>query len=89
LPSVLLWLRLQELQSQKITRDALLLKIGAAKKEAGRVYALVDISLPQPREPVNPKTFTFRLRKDKLREMLLFFKINGPKGGGIFHNYLT
>lgn len=64
-----LWHRLQELQSQKITRDTLLLKIGAAKKEAGRVYALVEVTLPKPREPVNPQTFTFRLRKEKLREM--------------------
>jgi hypothetical protein len=57
-------------QSQKITRDTLLLKIGAAKKEAGRVYALVDLILPKPGEPVNPQTFTFRLRKEKLRELL-------------------
>ena len=41
-----LWQRLRELQTQRITRDTLLLKIGAAKKEAGQVYALVDISLP-------------------------------------------
>jgi hypothetical protein len=65
-----LWQRLKELQSQKITRDTLLLKIGAAKKEAGRVYALVDLILPKPGEPVNPQTFTFRLRKEKLRELL-------------------
>ena len=65
-----LWQRLKELQSQKITRDTRLLKIGAAKKEAGRVYALVDLILPKPGEPVNPQTFTFRLRKEKLRELL-------------------
>ncbi|MBE3119704.1 MAG: IS1634 family transposase [Candidatus Atribacteria bacterium] len=64
-----LWHRLKELQTQKITRDTLLLKIGAAKKEAGRVYALVDISLPRPGEAVNPETFTFRLRKEKLRKI--------------------
>ena len=64
-----LWQRLKELQGQKITRDTLLLKIGAAKKEAGRVYALVDISLPKPREAVNSSTFTFRLKKEKLREI--------------------
>jgi transposase len=64
-----LWQRLKELQAQKITRDTLLLKIGAAKKEAGRVYALVDISVPKPRERVNSATFTFRLRKEKLREI--------------------
>ena len=62
-----LWKRLKELQSQKNTRDQLLLKIGAAKKEAGRTYSLVKINLPNPNEPVNDKTFTFSLRKDKLR----------------------
>ena len=31
-----LWQRLHELQNQKLTRDQLLLKLGAAKKEAGR-----------------------------------------------------
>jgi transposase len=64
-----LWARLKELQAQKITRDTLLLKLGAAKKEAGRVYPLVDICLPTPRQPVNSETFSFRLRKDKLREV--------------------
>jgi transposase len=64
-----LWARLKELQAQKITRDTLLLKLGAAKKEAGRVYALVDIDLPNPNQPVNSETFSFRLRKDKLREV--------------------
>jgi transposase len=62
-----LWSRLKELQQQKLTRDALLLKIGAAKKEAGRSYFLVDIKFPKPKEPVNSETFTFRLRKNKLR----------------------
>jgi Transposase DDE domain len=38
--------RLQELQQQKLTRDELLMKLGAAKKEAGRAYALVTITLP-------------------------------------------
>jgi hypothetical protein len=38
--------RLKELQSQKLTRDELLMKLGAAKKEAGRAYALVKITLP-------------------------------------------
>jgi len=64
----ILWKRLKELQKQNITRDTLLLKIGAAKKDAGRVYSLVDITLPAEGEPVNTNTFTFRLRKKKLRE---------------------
>jgi hypothetical protein len=37
-----LFKRLYELQQQKLTRDELLLKLGAAKKEAGHVYRLVD-----------------------------------------------
>jgi len=59
--------RLHELQGQKLTRDELLLKLGAAKKEAGRAYALVAIQLPDPGEEVTSATFTFALRKDKLR----------------------
>lgn len=62
-----LWNRLKALQSQTLTRDSLLLKLGAAKKEAGRAYSLVDITLPKPHEAVNEETFTFRLRKNKLR----------------------
>ena len=62
-----LWRRLHELRRQTLTRDELLLKLGAAKKEAGRAYALVAIQLPDPGEAVTPATFTFALRKDKLR----------------------
>lgn len=64
-----LWRRLHELQQQNITRDTLLLKIGAAKKEAGRAYFLVKINLPKADEPVNRDTFSFRLHKKKLREV--------------------
>ena len=62
-----LWRRLHQLQGQQLTRDQLLLKLGAAKKEAGRAYSLVAIDLPDPSQPVNAQTFTFSLRKDKLR----------------------
>ena len=63
----ILWRRLHELQQQTLTRDALLLKLGAAKKEAGRAYHLVEIQLPDPNQPVTPESFTFSLRRDKLR----------------------
>ena len=63
----ILWRRLHEMQQQTLTRDALLLKLGAAKKEAGRAYHLVEIQLPDPNQPVTPETFTFSLRRDKLR----------------------
>jgi hypothetical protein len=64
-----LWRRLHELQKQNISRDTRLLKIGAAKKEAGRAYSLVRINLPEANQPVNPGTFTFQLRKKMLREV--------------------
>ena len=48
-----LWRRLHELRGQSLRRDELLLKLGAAKKEAGRTYHLVDIRLPQAGEAVN------------------------------------
>jgi transposase len=62
------WNRLKELQGQKISRDNLLQKIGAAKKEAGRAASLVKIILPKEGEEVSPQTFCFLLQKDKLRE---------------------
>jgi len=65
-----LWKRLQELQGQQLERDQLLLKLGAAKAEAGRAYGLVEVQVPKPEQPVNAETFTFRWRKDKLRQAL-------------------
>ena len=62
-----LWARVHALQAQHITRDELLLKLGAARKEAGRAWALVTIKLPEPEQPVNTTTFSFSLNKDKLR----------------------
>ncbi len=64
-----LWRRLGELQHQKLSRDQLLIKIGAAKKEAGRAYGLVDIRLPKADQAPTPETFTYRLRKDRLRHL--------------------
>lgn len=62
-----LWNRLKQLQQQKNSRDRLLLKMGAAKKDAGRAYSLVEINLPTTEEHAGDKPFTFYLRKDKLR----------------------
>jgi transposase len=59
--------RLQELQQQAPSRDQLLLKLGAAKKEAGRAYGLVRVCLPDKEQAVTPQTFTFRLNRKKLR----------------------
>jgi len=64
-----LWNRLHEIRGMKtLKRDALLLKLGAAKQDAGKVWELVDIDLPGPREAVTPSTFRFRLNRKKLRK---------------------
>ena len=39
--------RLRTLQGQKLTRDQLLMKLGAARQEAGRAASLVRVSLPK------------------------------------------
>jgi hypothetical protein len=62
-----LWRRLHELQRQAPSRDQLLLKLGAAKKEAGRAYGLVKVRVPDQDQPVTPDTFRFELNRKKLR----------------------
>jgi transposase len=64
-----LWQRLHALQTQKLTRDQLLIKLGAAKKEAGRAYFLVKIRLPEDEEDFKANGFGFSVRKDKLRQV--------------------
>jgi len=48
-------------------RDQLLLRIGAAKKEAGRAFGFVKIRLPEKGEEVTRATFTFHTDKAKLK----------------------
>ena len=61
--------RLHELRQQTLTRDQLLLKLGAAKKEAGpAVWRIVAIELPGKDQPVTSETFSFRLNWQRLRE---------------------
>jgi transposase len=67
-----LWARLQALQRQRPTYETLLLKLGAAKKEAGRAWALVRVTLPAPppkAERARRVDFTFRLDRAKLRRV--------------------
>jgi hypothetical protein len=61
-----LWKRLHELQQQKLTRDQLLMKLGSAKRDAGRVYSLVNIEVPK-RAEFEPGSLRFALNKTKLR----------------------
>ena len=61
------WNRLNELQKQKLNRDQLLMKIGAAKKEAGKTARIVELTLPSAHQQVTPETFRFSINRDKLR----------------------
>jgi transposase len=49
-------------------RDQLLLRIGAAKKEAGRAFGFVTIRVPKADEEVSRETFSFIVDKKKLRK---------------------
>jgi len=67
-----LWARLGELRVRKqLSRDALLMSLGAAKKEAGRAWRLVAIHLPEKDEPVDVTTFCYELDREKFRRTML------------------
>jgi hypothetical protein len=54
-------------KQKKLRRDTLLLRLGAAKKEAGRAWRFVAIELPAEGEAVNKDSFAFRLDQAKLQ----------------------
>lgn len=66
-----LWKRLGEIRAmKKQTRDDLLMRLGAAKKEAGRVaWPLVEVAVPESGEEPSEDNFTYRLKRDKLRQV--------------------
>jgi transposase len=65
-----LWKRLHELKAmKKQTRDELLMRLGAARKEAGRAWALVEVQVPGAEEPLTPENFNFKLNTLKLRRV--------------------
>jgi transposase len=87
--------RLHELQQQHLTRDELLMKLGAAKKEAGRAYGLMAIETPTKDQPVTAETFRFALDRKKLRQALrregsylLRSNINGGAPEQLWRMYL-
>lgn len=59
-----LWKRLHQLKEMKLTRDELLLKLGAARQQSPSVWKLVNVDLPAGDEP-----FQFSLRRDRLRQV--------------------
>jgi transposase len=60
--------RLRQLQQAKkpMRRDDLLMKLGAAQEQAGRVFHLVEVEIPEAAEDV--RSFTFKLDRSKYRQ---------------------
>jgi transposase len=59
-----LWQRLDQLSTMKLTRDALLMKLGSAKSKATATWRLIDIEMAQ-----QGASFSYRLNRDKLRQI--------------------
>lgn len=90
----LLW-KLRALRRSCPARDQLLMKIGAAKTEAGRAFGFVKIMLPKAKEEVTRQSFQFRLNKAKLREAqlrdghyLLRTNLTGEDPAALWHRYM-
>lgn len=74
-----LWKRLKELAAMDLKRDALLMKLGAARQQAPSAWRLVQVQLPgragkkkkkaEPEKTATEKKFSFTLRKNKLRQV--------------------
>jgi transposase len=59
--------RLKALQAQGLTRDQLLMKLGAAKHDAGRAASLVKVTWPKQASSTTSLQFT--LDRDRLRQV--------------------
>jgi transposase len=62
--------RLKQLQQfkKKLTRDELLVAVGQAKEQAGRVFKLLEIQWPEEGQEINAQTFGFKLRLSRYRQ---------------------
>ena len=63
--------KLRRMRKSLPSRDQLLLRIGAAKKEAGRAFGFVKIRVPGKNQEVTRETFTFHTDRKKLQEAQL------------------
>ena len=63
--------KLRRMRKSLPSRDQLLLRIGAAKKEAGRAFGFVKIHVPGKNQEVTRETFTFHTDRKKLQEAQL------------------
>jgi transposase len=60
--------KLRAMRRNPPSRDQLLLRIGAAKKDAGKAARFVVLSMPPEGALVTRKSFAFRLDKNKLKQ---------------------
>ena len=59
--------KLRAMRHSLPSRDRLLMRIGAAKTEAGRAFGFVHIDVPSEQQPVTRTSFQFRVDKAKLK----------------------
>jgi len=59
-----LWVRLKKLSTMSLTRDALLMKLGAAQTNAAAAWRLIEVEVAK-----SGARFTYRLDRDKLRQV--------------------
>jgi transposase len=64
-----LWGRLKKLGTMKLTRDELLMKLGAAQAKAPAAWRLIDVELTAHVASACSASFTYRLDRDKLRQV--------------------
>ena len=59
--------KLRAMRKSLPKRDQLLLRVGAAKKEAGRAFGFVKIQMPSADQAITRETFSFEVDKVKLK----------------------
>ena len=59
--------KLRAMRRSLPSRDQLLMRIGAAKTQAGRAFGFVQIQVPEDGQPVTRQSFRFRVNKAKLQ----------------------
>ena len=59
--------KLRAMRRSLPSRDQLLMRIGAAKTEAGRAFGFVHIQAPKPGQPVTRQSFRFSVDRAKLQ----------------------
>jgi len=60
--------KLRAMRHSLPSRDQLLMRIGAAKTEAGRAFGFVKIQVPDAKQPVTRQSFRFTVDQNKLQE---------------------